>query len=122
MWFYNNFTNSQNRAYLNEIIFFACIILALDYLSKKLIDCFIFILLLRESDGGAIHSTNQNSLSSCLRFQVFCLSFAFDFFNLLLVRFHQAEIIIMKHLIQGCSNEAGMGVDPSTLRSWSPYK
>ena len=30
------------------------------------------------------------------------MSFASDFFNLLLVRFHQAEIIIVKHLIQGC--------------------
>ena len=29
-----------------------------------------------------------------------CRRFASDFFNLLLVRFHQAEIIIVKHLIQ----------------------
>ena len=49
------------------------------------------------------------------------LSFASDFFNLLLVRFHQAEIIIMKHLIRGRNNEAWIGVEPSTLRLWS-YK
>ena len=35
-----------------------------------------------------------------------CLSFALDFFNLLLVRFHQAEIIAVKHVIQGRNSEA----------------
>ena len=43
---------------------------------------------------------------------------AFDFFNLLLVKFLQTEIIAMKHLIQGRNNEAWMGVEPSTLLSW----
>ena len=50
----------------------------------------VFILLSRESDGGATHKTNPDSLRS-LRFRVFQLSFASDLFNLLLVRFHQAE-------------------------------
>jgi len=31
-------------------------------------------------------------------------SFDFLLLNLLLVRSHQAEIIIVKHLIQGCNN------------------
>ena len=78
----------------------------------------IFILLSRESDVGAIHRTNPDTLRSCLYFRVFWLSFASDFFNLLLVKFHQAEIIIVKHLIQGRNNKAWMEVEPSTLRSW----
>ena len=44
-----------------------------------------------------MHVTNPDSLRSCLCFRVFRFSFASDFFNLLLVRFHQAEIIIVKH-------------------------
>ena len=39
--------------------------------------------------------------------------------NLLLARFHQAEIIIVKHLIQGRNNEIRLGGEPLTLRSWS---
>ena len=65
--------------------------------------------------------SNPDSLRSCLCFQVFRLSFASDFI-LLLVRFHQAEIIFMKHFIQGCDNETGIGVEPSTLRSWLSQK
>ena len=65
-----------------------------------------------------MHRTNPVSLRSYPCFQVFCLNFASDFFNLLLVRFHQAEIIVVKHRIQGCNNEAWVGVEPSTLRSW----
>ena len=42
--------------------------------------------------------TNPDSLKSCLCFRVFRLNFASDFFNLLLAGFHQAEIIIVKHL------------------------
>ena len=49
--------------------------------------------------------TNSNSLRSCLCFQVFRVSFASDFLNLLLVRFHHVAIIIVKHLIQRCSND-----------------
>ena len=62
--------------------------------------------------------TNPDSLTSCLCIRVFRLNFASDFFNLLLVRFHQAEIIDLKHLIKGRNNEARVGVTPSTLRSW----
>ena len=61
--------------------------------------------------------TNPDSLRSCLCFQVFRLNFAFDFINLLLVRFHQAEVIIVKHLIQRRNNETRLGVEPLTLRS-----
>ena len=35
---------------------------------------------------------NPDSLRSCLCFRVFRLNFASDFFNLLLARFHQADI------------------------------
>ena len=59
--------------------------------------------------------TNLGLLRSCLCFRVFRLSFASDFFNLLLARFHQAEIIVVKHLVQGCNNEAWVGVKPPTL-------
>ena len=52
-----------------------------------------------------MHRTNPDSLGSCPCFRVFRLSFASDFFNLLFVRFHQAEIIVVKHLIQGRNNE-----------------
>ena len=62
--------------------------------------------------------TNPDSLRSCLRFQVFRLNLTSNFF-LLLARFHQANIIIVKHLIQGCKNETGLEVEPLTLRSWS---
>ena len=62
--------------------------------------------------------TNPDSLRSCPCFRVFRLSFASDFFNLLLVRFLYAEIIVEKHLIQGRNNEAWVRVESSTLRSW----
>ena len=48
----------------------------------------------------------------------FPVEFSSDFFNSLLARFHQAEIINVKHLIQGCINETRLGVEPLTLRSW----
>ena len=64
-----------------------------------------------------MHKTNSDLLRSCLCFRVFQLNFASDFFNLVLVRFHQAEIIVMKHLIQRHNNEAWVGVEPSTLQS-----
>ena len=54
-----------------------------------------------------MHKTNPDSLRSCLCFQVFRLNFASDFFNLLLVRFHLAEIILLKHLIQGATTRFG---------------
>ena len=66
-----------------------------------------------------MRKTNPDSLTSCLCFLVFPVEFSSDFFNLLLARFHQAEIIIVKHLIQGRINETRLGVEPLTLRSWS---
>ena len=53
-----------------------------------------------------MHRTNLESLRSCLCFRVFRQGFASDIFNLLLVRFHEAELITVKHLIQGRNNEA----------------
>ena len=63
--------------------------------------------------------TNPDLLRSCLCFRVLPLNFVSDFFNLLLAGFHQAEIIIVKHLIQGRNNETGLEVEPLTLRLWS---
>ena len=63
--------------------------------------------------------TNPDSLRSCLCFRVFRLTFASDFFNLLLAGFHQAEIIIVTHLIHGSNSATRLGVEPLTLRSWS---
>ena len=82
------------------------------------IDFFIFILLPRETDRGAIQKTNPDSLKSCLCLRIFLLSFVSYFFNLLLVRFQLAGKIIAKHLIQRRNTEAGVGVEPSTLQSW----
>ena len=67
-----------------------------------------------------LHGKNPDSGTSCLCFRVFCSSFVSDFFNLLLVRFHQAEIIVVKHLIQGRYNKTWVRVEPSTLRSRLP--
>ena len=53
-----------------------------------------------------MRTTNPDSRRSCPCFRVFRLNVASDFFNLLLARFHQAEIIVVKHLIQGRNNEA----------------
>ena len=61
--------------------------------------------------------TNPDSLRSYLCFRVFRLNFASDFFNLVLSGFHQAETIIVKHLIQGRNNETRLVVEPLTLRS-----
>ena len=62
-----------------------------------------------------MHRTSPDSLRSCSCFR---LNFGSDFFNLLLVRFLRAEIIVVKHLIHGRNNEAWVRVDPLTLRSW----
>ena len=64
-----------------------------------------------------MHRTNPDSLRSCRCFRVFRLHFAFNFFNLLLVRFHQAETNVVKHLNHGRSNEGWVRVEPSILRS-----
>ena len=53
-----------------------------------------------------MHNTNSDSLKSCPCFRVLRLNFAAGFFNSLLVRFHQAEILVVKHLIQRRNNEA----------------
>ena len=66
--------------------------------------------------------TNPDSLRSCLCFRVPRLNFASDFFDLLLIRFHQAEVIVVKHLVQGRNNEVWMRVEPSTVRSWPSQK
>ena len=58
------------------------------------IDFYILFTALQRSDRGAIHWTNPDLLMSC--FQVFRLNFVSNFFNLLLVRLHQAEIIIVE--------------------------
>ena len=62
-----------------------------------------------------IHRRNPDSLRSCFCFRIFPLNFASDFFNLLLARFHQVKIIIVKYFIRGRNNEAWVGVEPSTL-------
>ena len=59
--------------------------------------------------------TNPDSLRSCLCSKVFPVEFSSDFFNLLLARFHQAEMIIVKQLIQGRNNETRLGFEPLTL-------
>ena len=65
-----------------------------------------------------MRTTNPDSFRDCLCFRVFRLSFASDFFNLLLARFHQVEIIVVKHLVERRNNEAWVGVEPPTLRTW----
>ena len=42
----------------------------------------------RKSDGSPMHATNPDSLTSCLCFRVFHLNVAFEFLNLLLVKYH----------------------------------
>ena len=88
-------------------------------MTQWLIDFFIFILLSRESGGDAMRRTNPDSLKSLPLFPSFPVEFSSDFFNLLFAKFHQAEIIIVKHLIQGRNSETRVGVEPLTLRSWS---
>jgi len=71
--------------------------------------CSIFILLSRESDGGAIFWTNPHPLTSCPfpRFPV--VSFDFLPLNLLLFEPTKQEIIIVKRLIQGRNNLCNEG-------------
>ena len=57
--------------------------------------------------------TNPDLFRSCPCFRVFRLSFAYDFFNLLLVKFHKVEIFIVKRVIQG-RNKAWVGIEPLT--------
>ena len=95
-----------------------CAVCALFVVSFNLISfLFIFIFLSRESDRGVTHRTNPDLLRSCLCFRVFQLSFASDSFDLQLVSFHQAKIIIIKAYlsIEGCDSEAWVGVEPLNL-------
>ena len=69
-----------------------------------------------------MRKTNPDSLKSFLCFQVFPVEFSSDFFKLLLARFLQAEIVIVKHFIEGRNNETRLEVEPLTLRSWSSQK
>ena len=85
----------------------------------RLIDFFIFILLSRESGGGAIRRTNPDSLRSCLCFYVFRLNFLLTCLIYCLPDSIKQRLIIVKHLIQGHNNETRLGVEPLTLRSWS---
>ena len=59
-----------------------------------------------------MHRTNPDSLRNRPCFRFFSLNFASDFFNLLLVKFFQVEIIAIKHVIQASNNEAWVGVEP----------
>ena len=49
--------------------------------------------------------------------RVLLFDFAGYFFNLMLVRFHQVDNY-REASYQGRNNETGVGVEPSTLRSW----
>ena len=53
--------------------------------------------------------TNPDSLRSCPCFRGFRLNFASDFFNLLLARFLQTEIIVVKHLHYPRTLQRGLG-------------
>ena len=64
----------------------------------------------------AAEAPYKEEIQTPLVSRVFWLSFASDFYNLLLVRFNQAEIIILKHLIQE-HNVAWLELEPSTLLS-----
>ena len=57
-----------------------------------------------------MRKNNPDSLKSCPSSQVFRLNFASDFFNLLLVRFHQAEIIFFFFLFQATLLQLGIFV------------
>ena len=65
-----------------------------------------------------MHRTNPGSLiGAAFVSRVFRLSFASVFFKWLLVRFHQAEMIIVNNLIEGRNNEAWVGVEPTAWPS-----
>ena len=85
---------SDDEKKAREVTFLCYFLLILNSIAS------FFILLSRESDGSAAHRTKPDWLRSCPSSRVFQLSFASDFFNFLLVRFNQAKIIVVKHLIQ----------------------
>ena len=75
-----------------------------------LINFSIFILLSRESDGCAMHRTNPDSFRSCICFRVFCSNVASEFFNLMLVRFHQARRGKYREASYSGTQQLGMGL------------
>ena len=85
----------------------------------KLIDWCIFILLSRESDGALCFGRIRTRLGvdHFPSFPVGVLTSSQV--NLLLVRSHQAEIIIVKRLIQGRNNVTRLRVELMILRSES---
>ena len=97
-------------------------------ISARLIDWFLYFYppVTRKRRRPYALRTNSDSLKSYLCFRVFCLNFASDFFNLLLLRFHQAEIIIVKNLTKDAITEiiifnlAIMAVVKTTLRTTRP--
>ena len=62
----------------------------------------------------------QTRLGVVFCFQVF--RWSLTCFSLLFATFHQAEIIFVKHLIQGRKNLAWVGVEPLTSQSWASWK
>ena len=67
---------------------------------------------LSSSQLKAIKALNVRRIQTWLGVAVvLLLTSASDFFNLMLVRFHQAEIIIRKYVIQGRNNEIWVGVN-----------
>ena len=84
-----------------------------------LIDWCIFILLSRESDGALYFGRIRTRLGvdHFPSFPVDVLTSSHV--NLLLVRSHQAEIIIVKRLIQGRNNVTRVRVELMILRSES---
>ena len=85
-----------------------------------MIDWCIFILLSRESDGALCFGRIRTRLGvdHFPSFPVGVLTSSHV--NLLLVRSHQAEIIIVKRLIQGRNNVTRVRVELMILRSESP--
>ena len=87
--------------------------------SCKMIDWCIFILLSRESDGALCFGRIRTRLGvdHFPSFPVGVLTSSHV--NLLLVRSHQAEIIVVKRLIQGRNNVTRVRVELMILRSES---
>ena len=62
-----------------------------------------------------MHRTNPDSLRSCLYIRVFARTLLpTSLICCLSDSMHQAEIIVVKHLIQGRKNETWVGVQPSS--------
>ena len=86
---------------------------------KRILCKFTFILLSRESDG-ALYFRRIRTRLGVDHFPSFPVDvLTSSHVNLLLVRSHQAEIIIVKHLIQGRNNVTRVRVELMILRSES---